>query len=516
MKAIDLIKKGYFPAELPPVFTTEELARSLADISTKIKQVKEKKSAPAVHSIRKNMSSRRLLSVPNPLHQIQLSEWIENNWSLIKNEIRQSDISLSKPAYDDFRASVPYNDGSSTAYTALTEITDVRHVVYFDILDYYPSISYEVLSRIFADSEKELEFLLRSMSGEKERGLPIGPDTSYILAEFLGSQIDKKMVERFKVRTKAIYRYMDDIYIYLSSSNKSLLLGEKLSELLREYDLTLNEEKSNFYAIEAEQFEPIWKLQLLEYMKEKDVNKQRLAIACFFQLAFQTYHVSKDNLVLKYAVGLAQRWAVSPFNRKLLQSFMFRIAAVAPSVLPEMSPFFRSERLERKAAGQCLNSIIKYESSHQHGNEVCWALWYCIKQNLKVTRSSAKVLSKLDDPFVALLALDMYDSGLITEGLDFELWKTRMNQDALFGPYWILAYETAIKGWLEYDLSDLKKDPFFNLLADANVSFYRMPEEHEDEDEDEDEDDDEQEDNDEGLWFTDLLDTISVYKKKKR
>src|SRR5690606_11446803 len=85
-----------------------------------------------------------------------------------------------------------------------------------------------------------------------------------------------------------------------------------------------------------------------------------------------------------------------------------------------------------------------------------------------------KVVSKCDDPVVALLALDYKSSGLYRASLDTDLWQSHMTADELYGDHWLLAYEARIKNWLpSNDATDhAAHDPCFSFLTRAGVSFY--------------------------------------------
>jgi hypothetical protein len=81
----------------------------------------------------------------------------------------------------------------------------------------------------------------------------------------------------------------------------------------------------------------------------------------------------------------------------------------------------------------------------------------------------------MDDPFVALLALDLRDSGL-ADHLETETWEGLMTPENLYSEHWPLAYEAARKGWLWHTNGDyVAEDPFFGQLCVEKVSFYRPP-----------------------------------------
>ncbi|GIO83261.1 hypothetical protein J25TS5_01930 [Paenibacillus faecis] len=85
------ILKGYFPAELPPPFSTKSLSdeisniiNSTSGITLNINGQKIYSSQCSVYSIPKILHQRRILGIPNPYHQLKVFETIISNWSEIK------------------------------------------------------------------------------------------------------------------------------------------------------------------------------------------------------------------------------------------------------------------------------------------------------------------------------------------------------------------------------------------------------------------------------------------------
>lgn len=126
---------------------------------------------------------------------------------------------------------------------------------------------------------------------------------------------------------------------------------------------------------------------------------------------------------------------------------------------------------ERLAA--TLWEICQYHSNYQQGYEVAWSLWVAKLFYLSVPDTVCDQLSKMDDPLISLLALDLRDQGLIPS-LDTTQWDASMTGEELWSTNWLLAYEAQIKGWLPSKLGDdyVGHDSFFSELRNKGVSFY--------------------------------------------
>ena len=97
----NLIRRGYFPKELPPAFETVSFADALGNILPLLDNFQKKSSSCGYFSMPKIRHARRNIGVPNPLHQLRLSKVIADNWCELDHFMRQSRISLSTPQVDN-------------------------------------------------------------------------------------------------------------------------------------------------------------------------------------------------------------------------------------------------------------------------------------------------------------------------------------------------------------------------------------------------------------------------------
>ena len=96
-----LISKGYFPKELPPLFTTDKLGSLVSAERVSLDHFCKKSSKCIIHNIPKIRQFSRSLSIPNPLHQMKLVDTLSRNWSEIKDFFSVSELSVSIPVQDD-------------------------------------------------------------------------------------------------------------------------------------------------------------------------------------------------------------------------------------------------------------------------------------------------------------------------------------------------------------------------------------------------------------------------------
>lgn len=96
LTAVSLVRKGYFPRELPPPFSTGEFADLLERSPTALSR-----EGGSTHCVRYNLARpggfRRPLEVPNPRSFVRLADEFESCWPAVRKHIRASDFSISRP-----------------------------------------------------------------------------------------------------------------------------------------------------------------------------------------------------------------------------------------------------------------------------------------------------------------------------------------------------------------------------------------------------------------------------------
>jgi hypothetical protein len=147
---------------------------------------------------------RRILSIPNPLHFFNLSECIVANWNAIQAMYSQSPICLSTPTRipQNPRAVSPRFPRRDLALNQARQRGGRRSILQTDIADFYPSVYTHSIpwalhtkqvakaNRTNALFGNRIDQLVRNSQDGKAVGLPIGPDTSFVIAESILAAAD--------------------------------------------------------------------------------------------------------------------------------------------------------------------------------------------------------------------------------------------------------------------------------------------------------------------------------------
>lgn len=486
-----LIRKGYFPEELTPMFSTEKLADTLVAIDEVLNSISKNKTAIASkHTIPRVKHLRRTLSIPNPLLQIRLCKTIEDNWTNIEDFL-SGDFSLTKPVVreESNRAVIRLYNYPYIFVQQAKSSTCSRFVLRTDISRFYPtiythSIPWAIHSKALAKINRKDELygnlldkrIRNSMDGQTI-GIPIGPDSSLIVAEIIATAIDKKLKEILG-EIKG-FRYMDDYYFYFHTYSEAEYTLNILNNLMKDFELELNPTKT--YIEELPQpLEFRWVSELRNFRIRENVKGQHTDLIGYFSRAFEYTKRCPNEHVLKYALARITDIEIKIDNWPLYESLILNSIIAEPSVIPVATQIL----YKRQAEGHTLNKVLIADTINQiitnsvqlnYDNEIAWGLWLCKMLNIVISETVAREISNSNDNIVALAALDLQDSGLITAGLDIIKWKTLLRSSELYTENWLLAYEANIKGWLLPDRRNdyISNDPFFNVLKNNNVEFYQ-------------------------------------------
>lgn len=481
------INKGYFPKEVIPPFSTQDLSNNLEQIIDKIDNFSEKTSRTYNFSIPKKTNFRRLLGIPNPLHQIKLSKLLSDNWNELKEFVDRSHISLSTPQIGDERA-LDRNKGlSDIPYERATNSIDARYMLRTDISRYYStiyshSISWAIHSKEIAKKNRFSDDLIgnlidisvRNTTSGQTLGIPIGPDTSLLIAEIIGTAMDLKIKNR--IDELKGFRYVDDYYLYFSSLSKAESALFKLHKIMKEFELELNQSKTKIVEL-PKPLEKKWVSELRQYSFRDNSKSQKRDLFNYFNKVFEYANTFPNDYVIKYSLARIKYEEIAEENWELFESLLLKATLKEPSVLSTTSTILSKFKnkgypLNLDKIKSTINQIIIYSSKLDHSYEIAWSLWLCKVLQIEIDEKISKLLSKISDNIVVLITLDLYHEGLINGNLDLDNWNSLLKKEELYRENWLLVYEAGIKNWLDTGDDFINNDPFFKELKDLGVEFY--------------------------------------------
>jgi hypothetical protein len=472
-------------------------------------------SKATVYSISKGKLSRRFLQIPNPKHFSILSDKIVSRWADYEAIFNLSEYSQSYPMPEtasDKRSVSTFSKSvaefrNSLLKTSIDKLIEVK----VDISKFYPtiythSVAWALLGKDKAkqyfkqkdnldaliasgDTDAELykyaesvDMAIRACQERQSIGIPIGPDTSHIIAEIVACRIDDILKTRFAFIGLKACRYYDDYYLYVSSKDEADKVLKGLQLILSEFQLEINEAKVKIREFPfAFEDEFTTSLHSFDFKKTNQTN----SIKHYFSMlwAFAERNPKKTDWIFKYALRIFEfsTIVIQKNSWKVFEDLLIKTALVEPAILDILTRIFitynsyldtdSKEKLKR-----LVNVAIKEHCAVRHNFEMAWALWIAKTFEIEIEEQAANDIIATRDSISNLILLDLINNTTLVKGspkvADIE---AELKDDILMSENWLLAYESVKKGWLiPSEANLLDNNLFFKILKDKNVEFYKQ------------------------------------------
>lgn len=485
-----LILNGYIPKELPCEFSVENLNKIQLDGlgSGELK----KWSKLIEFSIPKNDNFRRICSIVHPLHFIQLANLFKDKWSDLETHFQKSNVSLTTPIIGEYGINTKYSMSEITQIR-LSNLSSKKYILKADINRYYPSIYTHSIpwalhgKKIAKEKMKDnkllgnnLDTIIRNMQDGQTIGIPIGPQTSLIIQEIIGTSIDVQ----FKIimeKEVTGYRFTDDMEYYFDSHEEANHALTVMNQVLKNYELDLNVEKTKIIKL-PQLIEPDWFFYFKKFKFRKSSNpkthvkSQVVDLKEYFNKIFYYKGLTNDAGLSNFALERLRTEVIKKENWGLFESLLLQTILIDSKAIPKtfeiMEAYkYRGYPLNFKKISESVNSIIKEHIQLRGDYEVLWALSLANKFKLKITEEVTSLLLKNDNAFINILVMILKDKDLLSGDQDFSFYEELLSDNDLYGKSWIFLYECCKNRWLGKNNKILKNDKFFNKLLKNDVSF---------------------------------------------
>ena len=490
-----LLYQGFFLRELPPAFTTEIFANVILNNSQNLPQDLGPTSTSTAHMLGHSVArlgiTRRYMCIPNPIPYLRLCREIVNNWTDIENHCHLSPISKSTPTD---------NNGQGRAIITTSDFNDLldyrsnlrstsKYILKTDITKFYPSIyshsiPWALHGKSFAKIHRRdmqlvgnlIDICARNCQDKQTVGVPIGPDTSLVLAEIILSSADSFLLQKHP-RLNGL-RFVDDYEFGFQSYSEAEEVLALLQEVLQTFELSINFSKTKIINLPTP-LDPLWVSELRNFSFRQTPKAQRNDLIHYFNKAIDLAIQNQDDFVLAYAVARLRGVNIEISNWDIVQDFLFQCLMVEPGTFLKvlerlMDAHDNGYPINRNQIDEVMNFHFIYDSSTGRASEVAWSLWALIFWDVPLSQQAANSVSHMEDSIVALLALDAERRGLVPSGLDTTLWESFITEQDLIERQWLLAYEASIKNWLPSvnGIDHIAQNPAFDFLRANDVEFY--------------------------------------------
>ena len=454
--------------------------------------------------------------IQDPQTYLFLCKEIVNNWSEIKKIYKLSEISESKLSSEtNIKRSVRTKSKSWSRFkNKITEISyNYKVQLKIDITNYYQSIYTHSIpwSILGKDISKQyfkiknddhnrfttllttdinakkyqiadtLDTLVRNCNDKQSIGLPIGPDSSFILSELLGSRLDKEITKEINDIDYRCIRYYDDYYFYTNNIGDAETILKKVQKIFFEYKLEINESKVNIKQLPYFQSD-LWNIEIHNYQFKDSTIENIQDLTYYFSLIYKLAEEYKQTIswitsysLTRFESGKTKikKEDIDVFISLLLQTLYLDTSNIDKifKIILIYKNFLNSKQL--KKIKKLLDKLIPEHLNLNHSFEVAWGLWYFKSLEINPENTLLQDVFNSEDQISILIAIDIIKSKSINKkNFDFIKLENKLTNENLFSKYWLLCYEIEIKNWLNISTNIIDSHEFFKILKYYNIDFY--------------------------------------------
>ena len=490
-KLYHFLAYGYLPKELPPIFFStkfaEKIKESHSDLSTIIKS---KWSKPSKYLLQQRVRYKRPTSILNPSAFIRIADIISQNYTEISDSMDKSLLSVSKP---NFKRKTKFHRAVSSEFigTRVKEKKLLLRASYpiilkCDVKNFYKSIythsiPWAIHGKQYSKNHihsnnagNQIDKAIRFGQDGQTIGIPVGPDTSFVIGELLLSAIDKEL--GFD-HSKAI-RFYDDFEFGCKSKIEAESIIETLETKLSQFELELNHDKTNILK-GPNTIESPWRQLLKDYTERKSIKRSEDYID-LFNTASSLAKTNPSDFVFKYFIRSMRRQVIPKKHWGTWQNILFAIAfsdfGNLRAIYEQLELYQKiGYKINKKALRNLLEIKAKNEFKGNISSELSWVLFGLYKFEIKPPKGLiGKVLQNGDD-ISRILAIKIARNrkiGIKKKIYDFTSY---LGDGAAREKHWLLLWELYVNGWMRND--DLKNqlltENIFEFLDEHKISFVR-------------------------------------------
>ncbi|MYD99829.1 MAG: RNA-directed DNA polymerase [Alphaproteobacteria bacterium] len=491
-----LLSNGYFPAELPPPFCTESLAKFREAVSTSWSNVSQTYPATTYETftIPHPTGLRRTLAIVNPIAQLPLCKLLSDNWNVISRHLKRKSYSIDVPLISaNTDRSIPSPNFALSAQSKSEIFSRYDYALISDISRFYGTlythaIPWALHGKSWCKTNLRkaayrhclgsyLDTAIRKGQDNQSVGIPIGPDTSRIISEIIGVSIDTIVQRSKKLSSGQAFRQIDDWFIGFDSISDAESAIATLSIACREFELELNAGKTKVQQSSSSIDNP-WPEELRRFSVEFRQHNSKQSLDHHFSKSFNYLEEFPQQNVLDFAIKQTWNVHISEEVWPTYEMHLLRSGRASPLAIPSVVQTFsnyheRDYPINEERVMKFIQDVICKNAPLAHHAEVSWALFLAKTLMMKIPRSAAQAVSQMNSSVCALLALDLESNGQIVGNLDKRMWRAHMSPDGLESNMWLLAYEAQVKGWMRSQFGDyVSANLYFGELKRRQVSFY--------------------------------------------
>ncbi|QND38214.1 RNA-directed DNA polymerase [Rhizobium leguminosarum bv. viciae] len=428
----------------------------------------------------------RLHSVVNPISHLLTSALIAKHYHDLRRVEYESNYSLSASFFDwdghrALRRPVFAKRDEFTSqlsprfeYTVTTDVRAFYHSVYTGSIPW--ALHGKGVKRGISPKRygNELSLLVRNAQGGQTTGLPVGPDTSRILAEVIASTIDASIDGVLKMNEGDAARFVDDFTFGCNSVAEGQRIIAEVRRAASEFELDVGKEKT---AIEPTNHLAYvgWQDYMRSYLPEK---LDKGSFERFFYVVHELTKRHPNLNIEKFAMSSCRKAFVESTEWSFLQEHMIssyrRNSTLIDTLVEALLLRHDSKRdLDMSSLSDFVAARLPLLGANQRTGEILWLLYLACVLGIKIRADALSMCVRMPNPMIAILVTHAETHGLIKGTIDRSYWRSYATTEGLRSSMFLFAYEAARNDW-ENDLSYCREDSFYGLFINEQMRFFDM------------------------------------------
>jgi hypothetical protein len=417
---------------------------------------------------------------------IATARWLSKYWGKVVRHCNTQDtapIPLTLSVSDNERAILTASfekvDSTAKARTARA-----RYIVRSDISKFYPSIYTHSIpwalngrGRAKLDRDRTsnsvyanyLDWAVRIGQDGQTKGIPVGPDSSRVIAEIIGTSIDQLVCNSAGSQIAGYLRNIDDFYIGARSLTDAEHVLRTLQSAVRDFALELNDEKTTI--VEARRFfDESWAFEL-------DTNEplDRKTIDRAVDRAFLHASNSNSDSAIRFLIRRIDRALNSPVplpllfsdvETALLRAFVNFPHCIDYVMLLLIGAYARRQAFDAATWRHAINQELAHHIPSGHDHEICWLQTAALFCRLKLDELP---FAEVRHPLAIALLYLLSDKGLISKRFDLADWTPLI--ELAPGGFWLLFHEGRNRGWFKKGKANSRYRTGIEELFDDSLTF---------------------------------------------
>lgn len=489
---------GFFAPELPPCFNSGDVAKYRNFLLKAYYLLPAKNGAPTHFSkitrptyfnFPRFGNADRRHGIVNPVSYFALSEVLAENYVQLRKFARKSRISISPNLFDwqGRRAILRPRFELKDNFTSLVE-ANYEYIAHTDIAAFYHSIythsiPWALHGKDYAKKHKRdqslignlIDLLCRNSQDGQTIGLTVGPDTSRMIAELIGTAVDIDLATDDALLVKSCKRFVDDFTIGCSSKPEADKIISSIRRVAQKFELELNSRKTTVKE-NVTRIENGWKDRIRAVVPRSPYAEADLNAYFFEVMAVQA--MLPDVNVLKFAIKNARVAFINSPAWQTVYWFLLSSYRQNSTMVDSIVEIFIERQKSKKdldveSLRDFLVARIPMLVEQRRDGELIWFLYLARCLKIKLPAKSLEGAFAWANGIIALQIVEAAFCKLIDGKIDFRLWDKSLSTDALDNEMWLYAYESVRLGLRPIKNNYVLQHDLFSPFFAKNISFYK-------------------------------------------